>query len=190
MNECQWVSCRTSINECQRMSCWTSVNECDVKLATTIVKLLENSAAIRVWTSWWRSRRQISVCRGGYSNIVWSTTPQLADELKQLSPSAFAERVNEALQGGQPSSAAKHVASLFRRNHSSSDWVAPPVVHAWAGQPPSAFPLHLRHAGRHGLLVHSVAVLAEIPLRSPRKLFIFIIKKIIYRIKVSKNQLI
>ena len=33
----------------------------------------------------------------------------------------------------------------------------------------------------------SVAVLAEISLWSPRKLFIFIIKKIIYRIKVSKK---
>ena len=36
-------------------------------------------------------------------------------------------------------------------------------------------------------LAASVAVLAEISLRSPRKLFIFIIKKIIYRIKVSKK---
>ena len=36
----------------------------------------------------------------------------------------------------------------------------------------------------------SVAVLAEISLRSPRKLFIFIIKKYIYRIEVSKNQFI
>ena len=36
----------------------------------------------------------------------------------------------------------------------------------------------------------SSAVLAEISLRSPRKLFIFIIKKYIYRIKVSKNKLI
>ena len=33
----------------------------------------------------------------------------------------------------------------------------------------------------------SVAVLAEISLRSPRKIFICITKKIIYRIKVSKN---
>ena len=33
----------------------------------------------------------------------------------------------------------------------------------------------------------SVAVLAEILLRSPRKLFIFIIKKYNYRIKVSKK---
>ena len=31
----------------------------------------------------------------------------------------------------------------------------------------------------------SVAVYAEIVLRSPRKIFIFIIKKIIYRIKIS-----
>ena len=34
----------------------------------------------------------------------------------------------------------------------------------------------------------SVAVLAEIPLRSQRKLLIFIIKKCIYRMKVSKNK--
>ena len=33
----------------------------------------------------------------------------------------------------------------------------------------------------------SVAVLSKIPLRSPRKLFIFVIKKYIYRIKVSKK---
>ena len=32
----------------------------------------------------------------------------------------------------------------------------------------------------------SVAVIAEIPLRSPRKLFIFIIKNYIYRIKISQ----
>ena len=36
-------------------------------------------------------------------------------------------------------------------------------------------------------LIFSVAVLAEIPLRSPRKLFIFIIKIYIYRMKVSKK---
>ena len=36
----------------------------------------------------------------------------------------------------------------------------------------------------------SVAVLAEISLRSPRKLFILMINKYFYRIKVSKNQLI
>ena len=41
-----------------------------------------------------------------------------------------------------------------------------------------------------GLVRGSVAVLAEILLRSPRKLVIFIIKKYIYSIKVSKNKLI
>ena len=39
-------------------------------------------------------------------------------------------------------------------------------------------------------LASSVAVLAEILLRSPRFLFLFIIKNFIYRIKVSKKQLI
>ena len=37
-------------------------------------------------------------------------------------------------------------------------------------------------------LTSSVAVLAYIPLRSPQKLFIFIIKKIIFWVKVSKNK--
>ena len=37
-------------------------------------------------------------------------------------------------------------------------------------------------------ILFSVAVLAEISLRSPRKLFIFIINKYICRIKVSKNK--
>ena len=39
-------------------------------------------------------------------------------------------------------------------------------------------------------VVFSVAVLAEIPLRSPQKIFILILKKNIYRIKVSKNKFI
>ena len=38
-------------------------------------------------------------------------------------------------------------------------------------------------------VIHSDAVLAEMSLRSPRKLFIFIIKKYISRIKVSKKML-
>ena len=36
-------------------------------------------------------------------------------------------------------------------------------------------------------VTHSVAVLDEISLRSPRKIFSFIITMYIYRIKVSKN---
>ena len=38
--------------------------------------------------------------------------------------------------------------------------------------------------------VSNVAVLAEIPLRSPQKLFICIIKKYICWVKVSKNKII
>ena len=40
------------------------------------------------------------------------------------------------------------------------------------------------------LLPTSVAVSAEIPLRSPQKIFIFIIKKIIFWVKVSKNKIL
>ena len=40
------------------------------------------------------------------------------------------------------------------------------------------------------LLVTSVAVLAEIPLRSPQKIFVFIIKKYICWVKESKNKII
>ena len=40
------------------------------------------------------------------------------------------------------------------------------------------------------VVLGSVAVLAEIPLRSPQKLFIFIIKKIICWVNVSKNKII
>ena len=53
---------------------------------------------------------------------------------------------------------------------------------------------HCPHIVRKGIDVHhvsgSVAVLAEISLRSPRKIFILTIKSYIYRIKVSKNRLI
>ena len=38
------------------------------------------------------------------------------------------------------------------------------------------------------MLVCSFAVIAEISLKSPRKIFIFIIKKYIDQIKVSKNK--
>ena len=43
---------------------------------------------------------------------------------------------------------------------------------------------------RANITMCSVAVLAEILPRSPRKLFILIIKKYIYRIKVSENKII
>ena len=52
---------------------------------------------------------------------------------------------------------------------------------------PSHATLPIHHALNPTSVRSSVAVLAEISLRSPRKLFIFIPKKIIYSIKVSKK---
>ena len=46
------------------------------------------------------------------------------------------------------------------------------------------------YLGISAIIAISVAVLADISLRLPRKLFIFIIKNILDRIKVSKNTLI
>ena len=46
------------------------------------------------------------------------------------------------------------------------------------------------YAHRSRQLTYSVAVVAEILLRSPWKLFIFTIKKYIYRRKASKKKLI
>ena len=53
--------------------------------------------------------------------------------------------------------------------------------------------VHIRHTGNcrnSTYVLPSVAVLAEIPLKSPQKLFIFIIKKNICWLKVSKNKII
>ena len=50
----------------------------------------------------------------------------------------------------------------------------------------AVWPVHIQAQG----VSSSVAVLAEILLRSPRKVFVFTIKKCIYRIKVSKNKFI
>ena len=44
------------------------------------------------------------------------------------------------------------------------------------------------HMSTYDKVRFSVAVLAEISLRSPRKLFLFIIKKIIFRIRVSQKK--
>ena len=50
-----------------------------------------------------------------------------------------------------------------------------------------SFTVHTCACDATMVVMTSVAVLAEISLRSPRKLFIFIIKHIMYRIKVSKK---
>ena len=50
--------------------------------------------------------------------------------------------------------------------------------------------VHMWHWTVKKRIQNSVAVLAEIPLGSPQKLFIFIIKKYICWLKVSKNKII
>ena len=37
--------------------------------------------------------------RGGYSNVVWSTSAQQARQLEAASPEAFADAVNQASMG-------------------------------------------------------------------------------------------
>ena len=54
--------------------------------------------------------------------------------------------------------------------------------------------ISIQHDANHGAYCKCVAppsayFLAEIPLGSPRKLFIFTVEKYIYRIKVSKNKI-
>ncbi|KAK9825846.1 hypothetical protein WJX81_003187 [Elliptochloris bilobata] len=83
--------------------------------------------------------------RNGYANIVWTTTPRHAAELEAASPEAFADAVNEALQGAPtparnfflPAAAAE---SEFRR---------PPLVRPASGRGPKSFPLALRASGRY-----------------------------------------
>ena len=49
--------------------------------------------------------------------------------------------------------------------------------------------VHCRHYDHcEAMVLASVAVLAEILVRSPRKLFTFVINKYTYRIKVSKEK--
>ena len=50
--------------------------------------------------------------------------------------------------------------------------------------------MHDSKNGMYGRPLVSVAVLAEISFRSPRKIVIFMIKKISCRIKVSRKELI
>ena len=56
-----------------------------------------------------------------------------------------------------------------------------------SGQEHMAWLMYALFCHQERVLIFSVAVLAETPFRPPRKLFIFIVKKHIYRIKVSKK---
>uniref|UniRef100_A0A6S8MSN8 Ubiquinone biosynthesis monooxygenase COQ6, mitochondrial n=1 Tax=Dunaliella tertiolecta TaxID=3047 RepID=A0A6S8MSN8_DUNTE len=126
--------------------------------------------------------------RDDLANIVWSTTPEAARALEQLSPSAFAAAANKALQDLVPSSGSDHppslswlsalqgssaslakaASSLYPGLPESSQYQPPPIVQSWVGDQPKSFPLQLRHSGRYvrprlaliGDAAHSVHPLA------------------------------
>ena len=68
--------------------------------------------------------------------------------------------------------------------------LASPRVNVFKGEVDDAFIETKRTGDILECTVASDAVLAEISLRSPRKLFIFIIKKYIYRIRVPEKIII
>ncbi|MEW5310196.1 MAG: hypothetical protein WDW38_002016 [Sanguina aurantia] len=98
--------------------------------------------------------------RDGYSNVVWSTTPEMAQELAEMTPSQFANAVNDALNdpsnptsnipfcgGGLPEplrAMLQHpmmgsLDSLFGFGSGydgRSEFQPPPRVLGWEGAPP------------------------------------------------------
>ncbi|EIE24634.1 flavin-dependent monooxygenase [Coccomyxa subellipsoidea C-169] len=82
--------------------------------------------------------------RGGYSNIVWSTTVQQALALEKATPQEFAFAVNEALNGG--STPARNPLLPFS---SAADFTAPPTVFPVDGTVQRSFPLTLAGSGRY-----------------------------------------
>eukprot|EP00879_Flechtneria_rotunda_P009311 GHRR01009748.1.p1 GENE.GHRR01009748.1~~GHRR01009748.1.p1 ORF type:complete len:437 (+),score=158.33 GHRR01009748.1:883-2193(+) len=113
--------------------------------------------------------------RGGYSNIVWTVTPDMARVLERYSSSKFCDEVNAVLQphpdtfaSAESMAAAAAVqgigsivraaglgrlinpgASLQGFGASTEQWRRPPLVTGWVGSSPKSFPLHLQHAGRY-----------------------------------------
>ncbi|MEW5305132.1 MAG: hypothetical protein WDW36_007693 [Sanguina aurantia] len=111
--------------------------------------------------------------RDGYSNVVWSTTPQMAAQLSAMTPSRFADAVNAALN--DPSDPASSIPfrgaglleplramlqhpmtgsldSLFGLGSGydgRSEFQPPPRVLGWEGAPPRSFPLVARQSGRY-----------------------------------------
>ncbi|GFR49857.1 hypothetical protein Agub_g11958 [Astrephomene gubernaculifera] len=106
--------------------------------------------------------------RDGFSSIVWSSPPQLAQELEQLGPREFAAAINKALRdppssalpGSSFSSSASSLlgplgslaaslgAAAGGSGPGSSAFQQPPLVVEWAGGRPRSFPLQLKQAGR------------------------------------------
>ncbi|GLC55658.1 hypothetical protein PLESTB_001011700 [Pleodorina starrii] len=107
--------------------------------------------------------------RDGYSNIVWSTSPQMAAALEAMGPDEFAAAVNKALRDPPTSATPGTVTSLLGPIATSlerlrpllpgsgsgsdpgSGFQEPPMVLGWAGGSPRSFPLQLKQAGRYTL---------------------------------------
>lgn len=87
--------------------------------------------------------------RGGFSNIVWSTTPAMVQELEQLGPLDFADALNRALRGPLGPHLPQFPSPLQALSPPPSKYQDPPEVLQWVGSPPRSFPLRLNHAGRY-----------------------------------------
>lgn len=95
-------------------------------------------------------------CRDGFSNIVWSTTPEHAAQLEKMGPEDFGAAVGAALALGAEAwggaGAAGGLAGLLSRAAGSAEEPrrtrTPPEVHSWVGKRPASFPLAMQHAGR------------------------------------------
>ncbi|KAK9816974.1 hypothetical protein WJX72_007658 [[Myrmecia] bisecta] len=88
--------------------------------------------------------------RDGYSNVVWSTTPQHARQLEAASPAGFAAAVNEALSGGpRPAQSSLVTSLLSSQPRPDATFLEPPTVEEAPGPSARSFPLTLCHAGRY-----------------------------------------
>eukprot|EP00891_Asterochloris_glomerata_P006646 jgi/Astpho2/6646/fgenesh1_pm.00101_%23_17_t len=81
--------------------------------------------------------------RDGYSNVVWSTTPQHARQLEHSTPQELVRALNEPF--GQTSA----VANLFGAPDSTEPFQLPPMVTEAPGPPPKSFQLVLCQAGKY-----------------------------------------
>ncbi|KAG2452841.1 hypothetical protein HYH02_002187 [Chlamydomonas schloesseri] len=108
--------------------------------------------------------------RDGFSNIVWSTTPEAAAALEAKNPRDFAAAVNQVLRApptGGPLPGASLLGPLASAMGAGLGAMVgrgdagvgtgggvmrdPPLVLEWVGTSPKSFPLQLKQAGRYTL---------------------------------------
>jgi len=116
--------------------------------------------------------------RGGYWNIVWSTTPEMAKYLESLQSDEFVLALNQALQWSSPSTTQQTNATSGPVSSVLSPWlgsvwmkmllssrspldqfVPPPNVARVVGAAPRSFPLRKGHARRY--TSHRVALIGD-----------------------------